>query len=305
MATFLEMCGLSYRLYTGDETDDQKTQILTEYNSPLNNDGSRIKVLLFSFAGSEGMNLTAVQHLHILETDLREGRARQVIGRTVRYKSHAILPEKNRKVHVWRYWSVTSFNEDEDQGIDRKLYNNAQVRYDAIQQLLKFFQEVSIEKMQESAPDEKLDLEEVEPDVPDEFKFKVDENIRYALNRLLYWNYKNLTDQGKIWQVDAKDFRNTLIFNPDYVFQINKNHLVSPLKSKQFKGDHIRQDYLKCARMTKQMAKRDIELLQNIQKQEYASKLMPLFPIILNEIKKTNRFFTPSLAPPSIAPLSI
>ena len=111
MGTFLDMCGISYRLYTGDESDEQKTQILTEYNSPENKDGALIKVLLFSFAGSEGMTLTAVQHLHILETDLREGRARQVIGRTVRYKSHAILPENNRKVHVWRYWSFTSFND--------------------------------------------------------------------------------------------------------------------------------------------------------------------------------------------------
>jgi len=306
MGTFLDMCGISYRLYTGDESDEQKTQILTEYNSPENKDGALIKVILFSFAGSEGMTLTAVQYLHILETDLREGRARQVIGRTARYKSHAILPEEKRKVQVWRYWSVTSFNEDEDQGIDRKLYNNAQVRYDAIQQLLNYFQEASIENMLESAPDEKLDLEEVEPDVPNEFKFKVDENIRYALNRLLYWNYKLLTNQStKLWKEESKDFRNTLIFDPKHIFQINKHHTVNPLKSSKFKGTQIRDEYLKCVRMTKQLAERDINFLQNIQKQGHASKLMRLFPIILNEIKKINKFFPPSLSPSLIGSLSI
>ena len=56
--------------------------------------------------------------------------------------------------------------------------------------MLTYFKEASIENMTES--DEKLDLKEVETDVPPEFKFKVDENIRDALNQLLYWNYCRL-----------------------------------------------------------------------------------------------------------------
>ena len=102
-----------------------------------------------------------------------------------------MLPEVDRKVQVWRYWSVTSFDEKEDQGIDRKLYNNAQLRYDALQQLLTFFEEASIEKT-ESDQDEKLNLEEVETSVSPENEntlLTIKDKIRYALNRLLYWNY--------------------------------------------------------------------------------------------------------------------
>ena len=289
MGALLEMCGISYRLYTGDENDEQKTQILTEYNSPENKDGDRIKVILFSYAGSEGMTLTAVQHLHILETDLREGRAQQVIGRTARYKSHAMLPEANRKVHVWRYWSVTSFDGKEDEGIDRKLYNDAQLRYNAIQQLLTYFKEVSIENT-DPEQDEKLDLEEVTTSVSPEDEntlLTVEDKIRYALNRLLYWNYYLLTKNNKIW--NSKEFRKSLVFDPDDgIYTINKNYSISPLSPKQFKN--IKKLYLNCPTMTHGMAKQEMEFLKKIQNQKYDSELLRLFPIILSETKKVQHF---------------
>ena len=300
MGTLFEMCGISYRWYTGDENDEQKTQILSEYNSPENKDGNQIKVLLFSSAGSEGISLTAVRHLHILETDLREGRARQVIGRTARYKSHAMLPEVDRKVQVWRYWSVTSFDEKEDQGIDRKLYNNAQLRYDALQQLLTFFEEASIEKT-ESAQDEKLDLEEVITSVSPEDEntlLTIKDKIRYALNRLLYWNYYLLNKKeyekekkNRIWK-STEEFRNSLIFNPKYIYTINKNNSISPLLEhtlhQEQQWDRI--SSLNCKTMTRNIAKRETEFLKELQNQKYDSELLQLFPLILNETKKINRF---------------
>ena len=292
MGTFLEMCGISYRLYTGDENDEQRTQILTEYNSPDNKDGGRIKVLLFSFAGSEGMNLTAVQHLHILETDLREGRARQVIGRSARYKSHTILPLNKQKVNVWRYWSVTSFNKEEDRGIDRELYNKAQLRYEAIEQVLNYFEHFSIEKTSQEE-DRKYDLEEVKPSVPSSFKSKTDETIRYNLNRLLYWNYYLLTKRKtrkRLWKAELKEFRNSLVFGPPSIFQIE--HLdettprVMPLKYQDFRRK--KKSYLNRDIMSQQIIDQSIFFLKNIQKQKYDSELMRLFPIILDELKEIN-----------------
>ena len=285
MGSFLEMCGISYRLYTGDENDEEKTRILTEYNSSQNKNGELIKILLFSFAGSEGMTLTAVQHLHILETDLREGRARQVIGRTARYKSHHMLPDNQQKVNVWRYWSVTSSNENEDKGVDRKLYNQALDRYKAIQQVLNYFEEASIERMGAEEKDDDP-LIEVYPKVSDDFKIKGYNNIRYALNRLLYWNHYLLNKKKMKIHTEKIPLFKKLIFDPvGYIYQINKNNTLKKFNPNQFKARNKR-DYLNCKKMSQKLVDGEIKFLQNIQEQKDDSELMRLFPIILEDTKK-------------------
>ncbi len=321
MGAFLESCEISYRLYTGDENDEEKTQILTEYNSPQNINGDRIKVILFSFAGSEGMTLTAVQHLHILETDLREGRARQVIGRTARYKSHHMLHPAKQKVNVWRYWSVTSSDPEADKGVDRELYTQAQLRYKAIQQVLTFLEEASIERMAPSEGDQKDDappLDAIIPIAPDNFKNNREETIRSALNQLLYWNYHLLDPKSetgskiKDQDYDIKSrFEESLVFDPGYIYQINTNNLTTKFHPSRYSKEK-RLSYIKFKKMSQNRANQAINMLQTIQDQNETSELMDLFPIILEDTRKITRFLNsaPSvekinLTSTSMGPLSI
>ena len=297
MGAFLENCGISYRLYTGDENDEEKTQILTEYNSPQNIDGDRIKIILFSFAGSEGMTLTAVQHLHILETDLREGRARQVIGRTARYKSHHMLHPDKQKVNVWRYWSVTSSDPEVDKGVDRELYTQAQLRYEAIQQVLTYFEEASIERVVEGDQKDDAPLDAIIPIAPDIFKNNREETIRSALNQLLYWNYHLLdptSETGskiKDQDYDIKSrFEETLVFDPGYIYQINTNNTLTKFHPSRYSKEK-RLSYIKFKKMSQPRANQAINILQTIQDQNETSELMRLFPIILEENKKITRFY--------------
>lgn len=106
MSSLLNMCGISTAIYSGDVSMEDRSEILRVFNSPENEGGKIIKVLLITDAGAEGITILACQNIHILESDKRENKIRQVIGRVARYKSHMILPPEDRYVNVWRYWSV-------------------------------------------------------------------------------------------------------------------------------------------------------------------------------------------------------
>ena len=58
---------------------------------------------MISPAGSEGINLSNVRQVHILEPYWNEVRIEQVIGRAIRQCQHKDLPLKDRTVDVFRY----------------------------------------------------------------------------------------------------------------------------------------------------------------------------------------------------------
>lgn len=108
----LQMCGIKSEIYSGDIGDSQRQKILKIFNAENNRYGDKIKILLVTEAGAEGINILEAQHMHILESSTREMKIQQAIGRVVRYRSHAVegrkpMPKNEQKVHVWRYWSTS------------------------------------------------------------------------------------------------------------------------------------------------------------------------------------------------------
>ena len=85
-----KMCGIKTEIYSGDISDSKRKKILKEFNSEKNRYGDKIKVLLVTEAGAEGINILEAQHMHILESSTREMKIQQAIGRVVRYKSHMV-----------------------------------------------------------------------------------------------------------------------------------------------------------------------------------------------------------------------
>jgi superfamily II DNA or RNA helicase len=107
-----KMCGVKTAIYSGDISDSQRKKILKEFNSEKNRYGDKIKVLLVTEAGAEGINILEAQHMHILESSTREMKIQQAIGRVVRYRSHMVegrspMPKNEQVVHIWRYWSIS------------------------------------------------------------------------------------------------------------------------------------------------------------------------------------------------------
>lgn len=104
----LSKCGIQSTVFVGDMNDDDRRRVLNKFNSKENAKGKIVPIMIFSSAGGEGLSLTDVRHIHILESDPTMNKIIQSIGRAVRFKSHENLPEKDRTVHVWKYWSVPS-----------------------------------------------------------------------------------------------------------------------------------------------------------------------------------------------------
>jgi len=95
---------IPHALYTGSLNDRQKKKIVQDYNA------QKLKALLVSSSGGEGLDLKRTRQVHILEPHWNDPKIEQVVGRAARYKSHADLPVKDRKVDIYRYNSVLPKN---------------------------------------------------------------------------------------------------------------------------------------------------------------------------------------------------
>ena len=165
----LTKCNIKSAIYSGDVSDSNRTKILETFNAENNRYGEKIKILLITEAGAEGINILEAQHIHILESSTREMIIQQAIGRVVRYKSHAVdgrtpMPLKEQVVNVWRYWSISNnpnpieitpvnITDDEKQKkiiitnkntVDEMLYNKGRIQYNTIQQFMLLLQKASV-----------------------------------------------------------------------------------------------------------------------------------------------------------------
>lgn len=99
LAKRLEKNKIPYGMFTGDQTNKDRHQIIHDYNK------GKLKTLLISPAGSEGLDLKGTKFMAILDPSWNPERINQTIGRTARFKSHESLPENERIVQVKQYLS--------------------------------------------------------------------------------------------------------------------------------------------------------------------------------------------------------
>ena len=97
-----------YAIYSGNEDEKIKKDILETFTSEENKYGKDIKVILATSAGAEGLDLQNIRQVHIIEPYWNQMRIQQVIGRGVRRDSHKSLLESERNVEIYRYFSVFS-----------------------------------------------------------------------------------------------------------------------------------------------------------------------------------------------------
>lgn len=99
--------GLRYAVFRADDPTENN-RIVRLFNTPENKDGSLIKVIIGSPAMKEGVSLLRVRSVHILDPYWNRSRTEQIMGRAVRFCSHADLPENERRVDVFHYYAVPS-----------------------------------------------------------------------------------------------------------------------------------------------------------------------------------------------------
>jgi len=99
-----------YAMCTGDTQLSPDNRAQLEALTTDNAHGQRIKVVIISKAGSEGIDFKNVRQVHIMEPWYNMNRIEQIIGRAVRNCSHADLPFAERNVQLFLYGTVLPDN---------------------------------------------------------------------------------------------------------------------------------------------------------------------------------------------------
>ncbi len=117
---------LRYIAYTGDEWREARRVMLDIFNAKWgkltpalkaqvdgmtggvadNREGKIVKVFMITQSGAEGISLSNVRQVHLMEPYWNYVRLEQVKGRAIRICSHMDLPPEERNVEVFTYISV-------------------------------------------------------------------------------------------------------------------------------------------------------------------------------------------------------
>jgi len=96
----LKSSGIPHAIFDGSLSDSKRKAMIHDYNT------GKVKVLLISGAGSQGLDLKGTKLIQLLEPHWNNARLEQAEGRGIRYKSHDHLPEAERHVLVQRFQST-------------------------------------------------------------------------------------------------------------------------------------------------------------------------------------------------------
>jgi len=100
LARMLAARNIKYGIFNGSLSSKARSKLVDDYNA------GNLPVLLGTGAASEGLNLKQTSLVGVLEPHWNNSRIEQAIARGIRYKSHADLPEDQRKVKVNRYYAT-------------------------------------------------------------------------------------------------------------------------------------------------------------------------------------------------------
>jgi len=98
--------GKRYTFITGSEGPEERSINKEYFNDEINKYGEYIQIMIISSAGAEGISLTCVRQVHVLEPFWNYVRIDQVLGRAIRMKSHEQLPKQERNVEQYLYIST-------------------------------------------------------------------------------------------------------------------------------------------------------------------------------------------------------
>lgn len=105
-----------YGSITGKTSIETRNNLVNDYNT------NKIKILILTKAGSEGLDLKETNYIVILDPVWNMATLDQIIGRGVRYKSHFNLPKNQQNVKVFLLILKTPKNSKNPSG-DELLYD--------------------------------------------------------------------------------------------------------------------------------------------------------------------------------------
>lgn len=135
---------IPYGEFSGQVSPELRNQMVRDYNA------NKLKALLISSAGAEGLDLKGTRLVQILEPHFNKEKEKQIIGRAIRYRSHADLPPEEQKVLIQKYlsrpqggWLDRMLGNDTVRGTDEYISGLADRKEELNKQLMQMIQKYS------------------------------------------------------------------------------------------------------------------------------------------------------------------
>jgi hypothetical protein len=133
-----------YVMITGNKALSPDNVIDLKLATSANNKyGSRVKVILISQAGSEGLDFKFIRQVHVLEPWYNMNRIEQIIGRAVRTCSHKDLPFEERNVEILLHGTLLMNGEQE--AADLYVYRHAELKAIQVGNVSRVLKEISVD----------------------------------------------------------------------------------------------------------------------------------------------------------------
>ena len=91
----LKTNNIPYRVVSGSVSQKERIKTVKEFNE------NKVKTLIITKAGGEGLDLKEVRNVIVVDPPWNPANLDQIIGRAVRFRSHANLPAKDRFVDIY------------------------------------------------------------------------------------------------------------------------------------------------------------------------------------------------------------
>ena len=122
-------------------------EAVKKFTSDKNKYGEEIKIFIGTEVIGEGLDFKRLRQVHIIEPWYNLSRHEQIIGRSIRYKSHNDLPFEERNVEIYQYASVLKKDNDlyERETVDLKNYRMAENKDIIIKNITRIMKESAVD----------------------------------------------------------------------------------------------------------------------------------------------------------------
>jgi hypothetical protein len=132
-----------YVMITGDKAfSPNNLEDIKYVTDPINKNGEKVKVILITKAGSEGLDFKNIRQVHILEPWYNMNRNEQIIGRAVRNLSHCQLPFEERNVEIYLHSTIPR---NDEEPADLYVYRLAEKKALQIGKITRLLKEIAVD----------------------------------------------------------------------------------------------------------------------------------------------------------------
>ena len=141
-----------YSIISGDKNYSPNNSDEIDALTKDNLNGERVKVVLITETGTEGLDLNNIRQVHIMDPWWNMNRIEQIIGRARRNCSHKLLPLEKRNVQVFLH---TIIQDNGVETLDMYYYRNAEKKALEIGKITRIIKQMSVDCLLNNIDSEK------------------------------------------------------------------------------------------------------------------------------------------------------